>query len=338
VRIAIASLEHVHAETYVRLLHGWDGVELFVADPVEDAVEEGRQATRDRIASLGVTILDSFDALLAADPDGVIVCTPNSRHREIVERSAAAGAHVLCEKPIATTLGDARAMISACADAGVRLMLAYPVRFSPGMRELKAAVDRGDIGRVLAYDGANVARIPVGDRSWFGDRGLAGGGAMMDHTVHLADILLHLTGERVRSVYAQSNRIAHAADVEVETGAMVSLEFESGIVATIDASWSLPDSNPTWGGLTLRALGERGELALDAFGDALRGHAETGNRSLWRSYGIDTNRLMLAEFLDVVRTGRTPVPDGEDGLETLEIVLAAYRSAELGQPVTVERG
>lgn len=160
---------------------------------------------------------------------------------------------------------------------------------------------------------------------------------MMDHTVHLADILMHITGEPVTSVYAQSNRITHADRVDVETGAIVSLEFASGVVATIDASWSLPDSNPTWGGLTLRAVGERGELSIDAFGDALRGHVEPGARSVWRSFGVDTNRLMLAEFLDAIRSGRSPVPDGRDGLETLEVVLAAYRSAEIGQPVAIER-
>jgi predicted dehydrogenase len=336
-RIGVASLEHVHAETYVRLLHAWDGVELIVADPVGDAVEEGRRATRERIASLGVRILGSFDDLLAAEPDGIIVCTPNASHRDIVERAAAAGVHVLCEKPIATDPADAVAMIEACERAGVGLMLAYPVRFSPGMRELKAAADRGEIGRVIAFDGANVARIPVGDRAWFGDAELAGGGAMMDHTVHLADILLHLTGERAVSVYAQSNRIAHADAVDVETGALVTIEFASGVVATIDASWSLPDSYPTWGGLTLRAIGETGELSIDAFGDALRGHAEAGARGVWRSYGTDTNRLMLAEFLASIREGRSPVPDGRDGLETLEIVLAAYRSAAAGQPVAVGR-
>lgn len=337
-KIGVASLEHVHAETYVRLLHAWDGIELIVADPTGDAVEEGRRTTRERIASLGVRILESYDDLLAAEPDGIIVCTPNAHHRDLVERAAAAGIHVLCEKPIATTMGDARAMIDACDRAGVGLMLAYPVRFSPGMRELAAAIERGEIGRVIAFDGANVARIPIGDRAWFGSSELAGGGAMMDHTVHLADILLHLTSEPVTSVYAQSNRIAHADDVEVETGAIVSLEFASGVIATIDASWSLPDSNPTWGGLALRVIGESGELAIDVFGDALRGHSETGPASLWRSYGVDTNRLMLAEFIESIRVGRPPVPSGRDGLETLEIVLAAYRSVAAGQPVPVERG
>lgn len=337
-RIGVASLEHVHAETYVRLLHAWDGVELLVADPGGDAVEEGRRRTRERIVSLGVPILDSFDDLLAAAPDGIIVCTPNTQHRALVEAAAAAGVHVLCEKPIATELADARAMVEACDRAGVGLMLAYPVRFSPGMRELKAALDRGDIGRVLAFDGANIARIPTTDRAWFGIPGLAGGGAMMDHTVHLADILLHLLGEPVRAVYAQSNRIAHADDTEVETGALVTLEFASGVVATIDASWSLPDSNPTWGGLTLRAIGESGELSIDVFGDVLRGHAEEGGRTIWRSYGVDANRLMLVEFMEAIREGRAPVPDGRDGLQTLEIVLAAYRADAEGQAAAVSSG
>lgn len=336
-RIGIASLAHVHAETYVKLLHGWDGVELVVADPDESAFEEGHRRTRDRVTALGVEILNSFDALFASKLDGVIICTANAHHRRLTERAALAGVNVLCEKPIATSREDAAAMVEACERAGVGLMLAYPTRFSPGMVELRRLVNEGTLGRILACDGANVARIPTADRSWFGTHELAGGGALMDHTVHLADVMMLILGAQPAKVYAQENRITHSEEVDVETGAIVTIEFSNGVVATIDASWSLPDSNPTWGGLSLRVIGETGEFSIDVFGEAVRGQTDVDSQPIWRSCGTDINRLMLVEFLASIREARAPIPDGRDGLRTLEIVLAAYASTVSGQPEAIQR-
>ncbi len=97
----------------------------------------------------GTRFFRSYETLLESGPDGVIICTENSRHRTLVEMAAASGVNVLCEKPIATTLADARAEVKACEQAGVLFMTAFPMRFSPPLREVKKLLDAGELGKVL---------------------------------------------------------------------------------------------------------------------------------------------------------------------------------------------
>ena len=128
-RVAVLSFAHVHAATYVELLRDRDGIELITADP--DAPPGDATRGRALAEGLGAPTRTAGTRSSRCRPDAVVVASENARHRHLVERAAAAGAHVLCEKPLATTEDDARAMIDACARAGVGLMTAYPVRFSP---------------------------------------------------------------------------------------------------------------------------------------------------------------------------------------------------------------
>jgi predicted dehydrogenase len=227
-------------------------------------------------------------------------------------------------------------MIDACSAAGVTLMMAYPVRFSAAFAALRAAHQSGSVGQVLAVTGTNTGRIPIGSRAWFVDADLAGGGSLMDHTVHTADLLDCLFPEaRVTSVYAQTNRLMHPDRVEVETGGLVSLGYDNGLVATIDCSWSKPDSYPTWGGLTLQLVGSAGIADMDAFGSKVDGHSELSRNSVWLPYGPDADQFLVAEFVDAIASGRAPQPDGQVGYRTLEIALAGYRSVSTGQPISL---
>jgi predicted dehydrogenase len=317
-KIGIASLAHVHAGPYATLLDADPEIELLVA-------ESGTTGPWD------ATYFDSYQKMLAAHPDGVIVCTENVHHREVVEAAAAAGAYVLCEKPLATTVADAEAMVAACAAAGVGLMTAYPVRFSPAVRTAQLAVESGQLGKILAITGLNNGRLPR-ERGWFVDPELAGGGALMDHTVHLADIFSLLVSAPPVEVFAQTNRILHAQTAGVETGGLVVIRYADGTVASIDCSWSRPDGYPTWGGLSFDILGERGTVRVDAFGQAVTGFRNDG-QNLWLSYGADLDRTLLDTFVTSVRERRRADPDGDQGLATLRIVSAAYESSRTGQPV-----
>ena len=323
-KIGIMSFAHVHAAGYAALLRDRADVELRVADP-----ERPELADEFPYAA-------SYEDLLAWQPDGVVVCSENSRHRALVEQAAAAGAHVLCEKPLATTADDARTMINACRDAGVTLMTAYPVRFHPAFRQLRDTIRAGALGRVLSAAGTNNGQAPIAARPWFVDRELAGGGALIDHTVHLADLLDDLLGRRPVEVYAQVNRIVHAEQVSVETGGLVVVTYDDGTIATIDCSWSAPESYPAWGGLTLAVECEGGTVEFDAFSDRLDLFDDAAGRLRWLDFGTDLDALLLDAFLDAVRTGQPADPDGAVGYRTLQLVLAAYRSAASGQPEPVE--
>ncbi len=333
-KVGLLSFAHVHAAGYASLLGSRPDVSLLTADPESALGAPGEVRGRELAEKLDVAYVDDYDELFAWGPDAVVVCSENARHRPLTERAAAAGAHVLCEKPLATTLDDAEAMIAACARAGVSLMTAYPVRFHPAFRALRARLQDGELGPIRSASGTNNGRIPIAARSWFADPDLAGGGSLMDHTVHLADLLDDLLGAHPVEVYAQTNRIVHP-EVDVETGGLVSVTYDDGTVATIDCSWNRPETFPTWGGLTLTVEGAGGSASFDAFGQAVDGFDDRAGGAVWRGYGSNLDALMMEEFLRSIRDGRRPQPDGEVGRRTLQIVLAAYASAAEGQPVRV---
>ncbi|RPJ21050.1 MAG: gfo/Idh/MocA family oxidoreductase [Chloroflexi bacterium] len=330
-KIGILSFAHHHGEAYISNLRRMDGVELLgVAD--DDPVRGQNVASQNE-----THFFPSYEALLDAKPDGVIICTENNRHRPLVEMAASSGIHVLCEKPIATTLEDAQAVVAACEKAGVLLMTAFPMRFSAPLLEMKARLDQGDFGDVYCFNGTNQGELPTKHRTWFVDPELAGGGAIMDHTVHLVDIMRWFTGSEVETMYARSNRIFHAEEVGVETGALEMLTFENGAFATIDASWSRPQYWPTWGGLTFEMVTQRGTVVVDAFRQNLNVYRHEWQRSNWSYWGSDMNHAMLSEFAAAIRENRAPRVTGVDGLRAVEATLAAYESDRTGQTVQVKR-
>jgi predicted dehydrogenase len=331
IRIGILSFAHHHGEAYISNLRHMPGVELVgVAD---DDPMRGQTVAAHHTAKY----FHTYEDLLGARPDGVIICTENNRHRPLVEMAASRGIHVLCEKPIATALEDARAIVDACQKAGVLLMTAFPMRFSPPLLEIKSRLDYGDFGDVYCFNATNQGELPTKHRGWFVDPELAGGGAIMDHTVHLVDIMRWFTGSEVQSVYARSNRILHADEVQVETGALEMLTFESSAFATIDASWSRPPYWPTWGGLTIEMVTQRGAIQVDAFRQNLNVYRHEWQGSKWLSWGYDSNQGMVNEFANAIRENRQPRVTGIDGLRAVEAALAAYESDRTGKTVEVKR-
>ncbi|MBN8424773.1 Gfo/Idh/MocA family oxidoreductase [Microbacterium esteraromaticum] len=330
-RIAVLSFAHTHALSYVHALRSMPGVELISTDPDGAAAPDAAPRGAELAAQLGVAYVDTYEEAFAWSPDAVVIAAENSRHRELVERAAASGAHVLCEKPLATTVDDAVAMREACERAGVILMVAYPVRFSPTVRDAIAQLRSGRLGRVLGVTGVNNGKLPQ-DRAWFTDPDLAGGGALVDHVVHCADLLDDLLSERASAVRAVSNSVLHGdRDLQVETGGLVTVQYPSGVIATIDCSWSWPMSSPTWGGLTLQVIAERGSVTVSPFAKGVAGHDGAGET--WDPIGADLDALLLDEFVAAVREGRQPQPDAGVGIRTVEIVKAAQSSADRGGEV-----
>jgi predicted dehydrogenase len=335
-KIAVLSFAHLHALAYLRALSQRDDVELVATDPDHQKRDPGETGGPEIAERFGVPYLDSYDAVWEWGPDAVIICSENSVHRSLIEQAAAHGAHVLSEKPLATSVSDAEAAVEACERAGVNLMIAHPVRYSTAFAELKDSYDSGVVGSVTSVFGTNNGRLPMNVRKWFVDPELAGGGSIADHTVHVADLLdCLLDGTPATSVYAVSNQILHGNEVEVETAGLVSIEYANGLIATIDCSWSRPDSYPTWGGLTLQLIGSNGIADMDAFNGRIDGQSEKHGNGFWFPYGIDPDQAMINGFLDAVAEGVAPAPDGRSGLRTVRIVQAAYESARTGRAVSL---
>ena len=323
-RVGIASFAHIHAASYAHALGEIDGASL--AGVWDDVAERGREAAE----RFGTTFYERLEDLLA-NVDTLIVTAENARHRDLVLAAAAAGVHALCEKPLATTLADARAMIDACAQAGVLLGTAFPVRYADAVRQLRATVRNGALGETLMIRATNQGSYPGG---WFGDPALAGGGALADHVVHVADLLRWIWGAEIATVYAEAATRYH--DLPVEDCGMLLIELDNGATASLDPSWSRPvDAWPTWGGLTIEVTGTLGVAGLDAFSQNLEVFGNQRVRAEWRGWGDNLDRLMLEDWLRAVRSGGPAPIGGEDGLRALEVVLAAYQSAERHAPVAV---
>ncbi|WP_144764846.1 Gfo/Idh/MocA family protein [Curtobacterium sp. 9128] len=337
IRIGVLSFAHTHAIGYLSALATMPGVEVRGTDPdgVSTGPSVGELRGRDLADALGVPYADGYDELLAWRPDAVVVTSENTRHRELVERAAAAGAHVLCEKPLATTWEDGLAIRDAVAAAGVMLMVAFPVRFSSAFAQLRAAHHAGALGQLFAVRGANTGMLPR-TRDWFTDPALSGGGAVVDHVVHIADMLDALMGAAPLTVTAVANRTLHADRARAETAGLVTITYDNGVVAAIDCSWSVPDTAPVWGGLTLDVAGTGGTVSLDPFGPAARGLDTVTGRPIVSRYGADLDDAMLRTFVDAVRNGTQPQPDVRVGLRTLSIVLAAQESIRTGRTVAVD--
>lgn len=328
-KIGIMSFAHHHAEAYIHNIRAIPGVE-FIGIADED-LERGRH-----FADLyEVHLFPSYKVLLAAKPDGVLICSESAKHRPLVEMAAQAGVNVLCEKPLATTLEDAKAIVNICQKVGVMLMTAFPMRFSAPLVEVKALLDANALGKLYCCNTTNQGRMPIDERAWFVDKELAGGGAVMDHTVHLVDILRWYTQSEVVEVYAQTNNILHADKVDVETAGLMMLTFADGTFASIDCSWNKPLNYPTWGGMTMEIISERGLTVVDGFSQNLNVFRQTPAWNYWTYWGSDANQGMVEEFVNAIRDGREPAVTGEDGFKALEITLAAYRSAATKQPVAI---
>lgn len=329
-RLAIMSFAHLHAEAYITNLRANPDVE-FVGFADDDQVR-GRH-----FASLfEAPRFESYQALLAEQPDGVLVCSENAKHLELVHMAAEAGVHIMCEKPLATTVDDARAMVNLCKRAGVKLMTAFPMRFNIPAMNIKQVIDSGKLGHIYGCNTTNQGEMPRHHREWFVDKALAGGGAVMDHTVHLTDLMRWFFDCEIIEVYAQTNAILYSdQQVDVETGGLIMLTFENGVFASIDCSWSRPPYYPTWGNLKMEIVGQDGLATMDAFRQALTVYTHHLKRPTHAFWGTNSNQRMVDEFVSSIHDNRPPAITGHDGLKAVEVALAAYQSAESGVPVAL---
>ncbi|NCC64881.1 MAG: Gfo/Idh/MocA family oxidoreductase, partial [Spirochaetia bacterium] len=177
-RIGVVSFEHMHALSYTQELVKYPEIVLVgIADT--DAQRGTSMAAR-----FDTTYYSSYEALFEQGLDGVIICTNNRDHAKISIAAAQKGIHILVEKPFATTIEDAKAMLKAAKEQNVQIMNAFPMRFNPNVIAAKKKIDAGEIGDILCISSINHGKIPGG---WFIDPELSGGGAVIDHTVHLGD-------------------------------------------------------------------------------------------------------------------------------------------------------
>jgi predicted dehydrogenase len=329
VPLGVLSTAHVHTDGFATLLDRREDVEFVgVAD---DDAERGR-ATADQY---DVPYMET-DALLAA-VDGALVFSTNTTHGRWVRAAAEAGVDVLCEKPLATDLAEARRLVEVCEAAGVALGMNMPLPYTEPARYARNAYEDGAIGELTMAAGTNRAKFRNRhETGWSADPEHAGGGAVMDHTVHVVDLVRWITGREVAEVHAELATMHDGP--EVEDVNVLSMALDDGTPFTLDGSWDRPENWDYWGDATLNLVGTEGEVGVDCFDYKLRETHDAGEDAGIDSvyWGALPNERMLDDFLDTVRNGTAPEITGRDGLREAAVCLAAYESAKAGEPVPVE--
>jgi len=250
------------------------------------------------------------------DVDAVFIVSANSAHCEETITAAAAGKHVLLEKPMAMHQAESRRMIDACRNAGVTLMVGHMVRLSPAVGRVREIVSTAGIGQVtfaradFMYDGSNSAR------TWLYDRRVAGGGPVFDIGVHCLDTLRSVLGDEVVSVRSILDPVPDA--LTTESTAQISLKFSRGTPASIYCSFASGVRRSF-----LEVIGTHGMVSLLDFTVGsrqaevvwVRGTAEQGPVTNVERVAVpNLYELEVAMFLEAVRTGTPPLLSGENGL------------------------
>jgi UDP-N-acetyl-2-amino-2-deoxyglucuronate dehydrogenase len=308
------------------------------------------ERARDMASDFGVEALE-VDALLArSDIDVVCICVPSGMHADVGARAAAAGKHVVAEKPIEVTLEAADRLINACQENGVKLSVISQHRWDAGVQSLKQLADSGRLGRLVLGDAIvkwyrTQQYYESGD--WRGTLKLDGGGALMNQGVHYVDLLQWVMGP-VEHVFARTRTSAHE-HIEVEDIAVAVLSFAGGAVGVLECSTAV------YPGLSERlevtgtggtAIVEAGELKLRELKEEkgetspYGGKATASSQDPARAASSNPadisyagHREQLRDMLDAIDTGREPAIDGAEARKPLEIILAAYESARVGRDV-----
>jgi predicted dehydrogenase len=287
----------------------------------------------------------SESELFASDIDAVYIATPVHRHVEQVLAAAAAGKHVLCEKPLGLDVAEAQRIVDACEAADVKLGVGLLMRFHACHRAALDLVRQSRLGRMVLGRAQLSCWYPAMAGAWRQEPGLGGGGSLIDMGCHCIDLLEMFLG-RSRRVMCMAGRVVQ--DYPVEDTATVLLEFESGAQGMVDCLFNVPDESVQ---NRLELYGSEGSiLAAGTLGQ------DAGGEMVWRSRArqggydarqarsgdgavvisptpVNTYRAQIEAFSDAVLNDAAAPVDGHAGLWNQRVIAACYESARTGSAV-----
>jgi predicted dehydrogenase len=294
------------------------GVQAFDGASLVAAANHRSESLERFAAEFGIPRRTTRWEELAQDPDvdAVVIGTPNSLHAPQSIAMLRAGKHVLVEKPMATSVPDAEAMVRAARDGGARLMVAHCWRFHEDVRRLRSRIEGGELGEVVKTRGYGV-HAGWGPEGWFTDAALAGGGALMDMGVHAIDTARFLLGDPapVRVQAAVGTRYA-AGRYAVDDDGIVLIEWSNGTNSIVESGWWQP-----------HLAGLEADTEVYGTGGYARVWDFTEGPPGYEHCAQPMYTTQMAEFLGSIAEGRDPSPGGEDGVVVMRIVEEAYRAS-----------
>ena len=293
-----------------------------------------RSATfaREHAIARGVSGLDEL--LGADDLDAVYISTTNELHRDQVFAAAAAGKHVLCEKPLALTLGDARAMVARCHERGVVMGTNHHLRNAATHRAMREAIKAGRIGRPLFARVFHAVYLPPNLQGWRIDKPEAGGGVILDITVHDADTLRFVLDDEPASVTAMTSQGGMGRE-GLEDGIMGVVRFASGVLAQFHDAFTTRYATTGF-----EVHGEDGSLiGTDCMTQAPKGEVLLRTKDGAAPLAIAHENLYARSvrlFQEAVAGRGSPAATGEDGIKSLGVALATREAARTGLETAID--
>jgi len=300
-----------HAPAYVA---NADLCELVACADVDRAAAE-RLAEKNHCQAYG----DVAAMLDAERPDAVSICTPPVGHLPSVRLAAERDIAILCEKPMTRDLPEANEMVALVEETGVTFMTAFCHRFHGPVRLLKGLIDAGKLGTVIQYYNRFSGLFANVEQRWFSQAEIAGGGNLMDTTVHSIDLFRFLVGE-VRAISAQTRTVL---PISVEDTATLLLRSEGDVLGEMSCSWV---TQP--GEAVIRVYGTEGTAEIDYGADPSLRYWNNGTWVEVPWSGPDRFTSEVRHFLECLRDHQTPSITVHDGARAIALLDAAYRSAD----------
>jgi predicted dehydrogenase len=312
----------VHSEAYARMP---EVALVAICDAVSDAAH--------KLANMhGVRAFDDFNQMISdLEIDVIDICVPTFAHLDCIKAAAVAGKHVVCEKPLAKTVGQAQEAARVCEEAGIALFVAHVLRWFPEYQKLRNMVADGAIGEPVEVRTSRGGAHPQVPDSWYADYKLSGG-VVLDSMIHDFDWLRWCFGNAHR-VYARG---LVDSKIPLTDYAVVTIRFDRGVVAHVEGSWASPSGFRT----SVEIAGTKGLLEYSSVDSAPfvieRKTTEFGQVIVPESPPVDSPYFLeLAHFIDCLESGKTPEVTPDDGIEAVRIAEAALRSISSGQPVVL---
>jgi predicted dehydrogenase len=277
---------------------------------------------------------EAFQQCLS-DPQvhAVYIATPNSTHLEFALRAAAAGKHILCEKPLGITAAQCRQMIEACRINRVKLMVAYRKYFEPSTLELKQLIASGKLGNLRLIHTAFTIALPAGGKSWQLKKSLAGGGSLLDVGIYGINTVRWLTGLEPLEATAHTWTAQPDRFSEVDDSISFQLKFPGGLYLQGSSSFSAAKAS------FLQIHGEKGWAALNpayAYNEERRYFGKIAGEWFEKKFEItDEFAPQLDHLAECIREDRAPQPDGVAGLRDVAAIEAIYEAAALNRSVPI---
>lgn len=302
------------AQAYVTAFQQTDRANLVAV------ADNNLDAARAMAETQGCAAFGSADEMASEmDLDAALVCTPPATHPEICQQLFKHGIHVLCEKPLAIDSQSAEEMIAGAKAAGVLFTMASKFRYVDDVTKAKSLLASGAIGEPVLYDNCFSGRVDMSKR-WNSNPMISGGGVLIDNGTHSLDIARYLLGELVE---VQAMEGARIQDLDVEDTAKVFLRSKSGVMGSVDLSWSVGKELPYF----IALYGSAGSLLVGWKESKYRraGDAE------WTVFGKGYDKFaafrnQIENFSGAIRGTEQLLVTPEDALASVRVIEAVYRS------------